>query len=130
MIYQDVPEAIRIAKLVLSRYADQDGPGVDHVWESAASLIMDIHFSASNDEADAYYASVIADPSVVIGDVERDGQRRVGTDARGDVNRIAPSAHRLEHPTIVEPEVVDHECLGRRYASIDDGGQLGDGVGR
>ena len=61
--YLDIPRAIRIAKLALTRYEGQDGPGTGQVCLSAASLIMDIHFIFPDSEADQFYASRLADPS-------------------------------------------------------------------
>jgi hypothetical protein len=60
--YLDVSRAIRIAKLVFSRYDGQSGAGIGEVYQSAASLIMDIHFSFSNSEADQFYLEHVADP--------------------------------------------------------------------
>lgn len=59
----NIPQAIRIAKVVLSRYVGQEGAGIGKVCQSAASLIMDVHFSFSDSEADQFYAEQLADPS-------------------------------------------------------------------
>jgi len=61
--YLDIPRAIRIAKLVFTRYDSQDGPGIGHVCKSAGSLIMDIHLSFSNNEANRFYLEHVADPA-------------------------------------------------------------------
>jgi hypothetical protein len=61
--YLDIPRAIRIAKLVVSRYDGKDGPGIGKVRQSASSLIMDIHFAFSNSEADQFYVEHLADPA-------------------------------------------------------------------
>ena len=61
--FTDIPRAIRIANLVFSRYNGQSGPGIGQVCQSAASLIMDIHFSFSNSQADQFYAERLADPA-------------------------------------------------------------------
>jgi hypothetical protein len=59
----NIPQAIRIAKVVLNRYVGQEGAGIGKVCQSAASLIMDVHFSFSDSEADQFYAEQLADPS-------------------------------------------------------------------
>lgn len=61
--YADIPRAIRIAKRVLNRYEGQLGPGIGQVCQSAASHIMDIHFTFSDREADEFYAAQLATPS-------------------------------------------------------------------
>jgi hypothetical protein len=61
--YLDIPRAIRIAKRVLDRYKEQQGPGIGQVCQSAASHIMDIHFVFSDREADEFYVQQLADPS-------------------------------------------------------------------
>ncbi|HHT8834235.1 ATP-binding protein [Burkholderia cenocepacia] len=60
----DISRAIRIAKRVLDRYSGQEGPGIGQVCQTAASLIVDIHFVFSFPEADEFYAEQLADPSL------------------------------------------------------------------
>ena len=64
---------------------------------------------------------------------ERRGDAGIDQDRVLAVDRehAAGPAHRakgVEQPPVVEPEVVDHECLGRGDAAVDDGRDLGDRI--
>jgi hypothetical protein len=62
LAYLDIPRAIRIAKIVLRRYRNKNGPGMAKCRLSAEALIFDIHIHCSNSEADKFAASIMASP--------------------------------------------------------------------
>jgi hypothetical protein len=56
---QDIPRTIKIAKTALARFAEQEGAGIAETLSTAETIILDIHMSIENAEADAYYADVM-----------------------------------------------------------------------
>lgn len=57
----DLDRAIGLAQSTLSRYQNEEGPGIAHCRESAAMLISDIYFWTDNKEAAAFFGSTLAD---------------------------------------------------------------------
>lgn len=91
--YLDIPRAIRIAKCVLDRYKGQHGPGIEQVCQSAASLIMDIHFELLDREADEFYAQQLADPFAHVESLHAwvtrySGNLTLGDDTGSDQDRL------------------------------------------
>ncbi|WP_180720030.1 hypothetical protein [Paraburkholderia largidicola] len=103
--YLDIPRVIRLAKRVLDRYKAQQGPGIGHVCQSAASLIMDIHFALSDREADEFYAEQLAHPS---GNAERlhawvvrySDNLTIGDDSSSDKDRQRAKTIAFYHDTV------------------------------
>ena len=118
--YLDIPRAIRIAKCVLKRYAEQQGLGIGQVCHSAASLIMDIHVGFSNREADEFYADQLSDPSAHAEDLQvwvarYSDNLTIGDDTDSDQDHLRAKTIAFYRDTV---DAVS-DAVGKIYAAHD-----------